>query len=44
MRKRFDGVDLLQAEEIADAIGYVVTRARHVAVNEILIRPTGQEA
>ena len=44
MRKRFDGVDLLQAEEIADAIGYVVTRARHVAINEMLIRPTGQEA
>jgi NADP-dependent 3-hydroxy acid dehydrogenase YdfG len=43
MRKRFDGVDLLQAEEIADAIRYVVTRARHVAINEILIRPTGQE-
>ncbi len=32
----------LSAEEIADAIAYVVTRARHVAINEILIRPTEQ--
>jgi NADP-dependent 3-hydroxy acid dehydrogenase YdfG len=32
----------MQAEDIADAIGYVVTRARHVAVNEMLIRPTEQ--
>jgi NADP-dependent 3-hydroxy acid dehydrogenase YdfG len=32
----------LQADEIADAIAYVTTRARHVAINEILIRPTGQ--
>ncbi len=32
----------LSAEEIADAIAYVVTRARHVAINEVLIRPTEQ--
>ena len=32
----------IQAEDIADAIGYIVTRARHVAVNEMLIRPTEQ--
>ena len=32
----------MQAEDIADAIGYIVTRARHVAVNEMLIRPTEQ--
>ena len=32
----------IQAEDIADAIGYVVTRPRHVAVNEMLIRPTEQ--
>ena len=31
------------AEEIADAITYIVTRPRHVAVNEMLIRPTEQE-
>jgi NADP-dependent 3-hydroxy acid dehydrogenase YdfG len=32
----------IQAEDIADAIGYIVTRPRHVAVNEMLIRPTEQ--
>jgi len=30
--------------KIADAIHYVVTRPRRVAVNEMLIRPTEQEA
>jgi len=33
----------MQAEDIADAIGYIVTRPRQVAVNEMLIRPTEQE-
>jgi NADP-dependent 3-hydroxy acid dehydrogenase YdfG len=32
----------MQAEDIADAITYIVTRPRHVAVNEMLIRPTEQ--
>jgi len=32
----------IQAEDIADAIAYIVTRPRHVAVNEMLIRPTEQ--
>lgn len=40
---RFDGVELLQASDIADAIRYVVTRPRHMAVNEVLIRPTEQQ-
>jgi NADP-dependent 3-hydroxy acid dehydrogenase YdfG len=35
--------DPLEAADIADAIEYVVTRPRHVAINEMLIRPTGQE-
>ncbi|MGH3247631.1 MAG: SDR family NAD(P)-dependent oxidoreductase [Trebonia sp.] len=33
----------MEAGDIADAIAYVVTRRRHVAVNEMLIRPTEQE-
>ena len=33
----------MEASDIADAITYIVTRPRHVAVNEILIRPTEQE-
>jgi NADP-dependent 3-hydroxy acid dehydrogenase YdfG len=40
--KRFEGVERLQAPDIADAILYIVTRPRHVAVNELLIRPTEQ--
>jgi len=32
----------LQAAEVADAIAYVVTRPRHVAINELLVRPTEQ--
>jgi NADP-dependent 3-hydroxy acid dehydrogenase YdfG len=32
----------LEAEDIADAILYIVTRPRHVAINEILVRPTEQ--
>ncbi|MDN3351394.1 SDR family NAD(P)-dependent oxidoreductase [Actinomadura sp. DC4] len=43
IKKRFADVERLQAEDIADAIGYIVTRPRHVAVNEVLIRPTEQE-
>ena len=34
--------DRLESDDIADAIAYVVTRARHVAINEVLIRPTEQ--
>jgi NADP-dependent 3-hydroxy acid dehydrogenase YdfG len=43
IEKRFEDMDILQAEDIADAITYVVTRPRHVAVNEVLVRPTQQE-
>jgi len=42
IRGRFEEMDILQSEDIADAIAYVVTRPRHVAVNEILVRPTEQ--
>ena len=34
--------DVLEAEDIADAITYVVTRPERVDVNEMLIRPTRQ--
>ncbi len=33
---------ILEAEDIADAILYIVTRPRHVAINEVLVRPTEQ--
>ena len=35
-------VQILRAEDIADAIVYIVTRPRHMAVNEMLMRPTEQ--
>ena len=43
MRARFVDTEPMRAADIADAITYIVTRPRHVAVNEILIRPTEQE-
>ena len=36
------GNEILQAEDIADAIAYMVTRPRHMGINEMLIRPTEQ--
>jgi len=33
----------MEADDIADAIAYIVSRRREVTVNEILIRPTEQE-
>ena len=39
----FNDVERLASEDIADAIAYIVTRPRHVAVNELLIRPTEQQ-
>ncbi|GGL91276.1 SDR family NAD(P)-dependent oxidoreductase [Nakamurella endophytica] len=42
-RARWEGMERMEAEDIADAIGYVVTRPRRVAINEVLIRPTEQE-
>lgn len=43
MRQRFADMQRLEADDIADAIGYIVTRPRHVAINEVLLRPTEQE-
>lgn len=40
---RLAGVQRLEAADIADAVEYIVTRPRHVAVNEMLVRPTEQE-
>ena len=37
-----EGVERLEAEDVADAIAYIVTRPRRVAVNELLVRPTEQ--
>jgi NADP-dependent 3-hydroxy acid dehydrogenase YdfG len=41
--RRFGDMPRLEAGDISDAIVYMVTRPRDVAINEILIRPTEQE-
>jgi NADP-dependent 3-hydroxy acid dehydrogenase YdfG len=43
LQKRFSGMERLQAEDIADIVAYIVSRPRHVAINEVLVRPTDQE-
>jgi NADP-dependent 3-hydroxy acid dehydrogenase YdfG len=44
LKQRFADMERLQADDIADTIAYIVTRPRHVAVNEMLVRPTQQQA
>jgi len=41
-RARFGQMERLAADDIASAVSYIVTRPRHVAINEILVRPTEQ--
>jgi NADP-dependent 3-hydroxy acid dehydrogenase YdfG len=43
LRERLGSVELLRAHDIAQTIAFVVTRPRHVAINEVLIRPTEQQ-
>lgn len=43
LAKRFAEMERLESQDIADAIAYMVTRPRHVAINEILVRPTEQQ-
>ncbi len=43
MAARFEGMERLQSEDIAEIIAFIVSRSRHVAVNEVLVRPTDQE-
>lgn len=43
LKQRFAGIERLRSEDIAEAIVYVVTRPRHMAVNELLVRPTDQQ-
>jgi NADP-dependent 3-hydroxy acid dehydrogenase YdfG len=41
-RQQVSGIEALQPADIADAIAYIVTRPRRVAVNEILVRAGDQ--
>lgn len=43
MAQRFGKIERLEATDIADAVSFIVTRPRHMAVNEILVRPTEQQ-
>jgi NADP-dependent 3-hydroxy acid dehydrogenase YdfG len=40
--KRFGGIALLAAEDIAGAILYAIGQPRHVSINEVLVRPSEQ--
>ncbi|CAN5552903.1 hypothetical protein BH18ACT1_BH18ACT1_16900 [soil metagenome] len=43
LRSSLGQVERLEASDIADAVTWTVTRPRHVAINEVLVRPTEQE-
>ena len=43
IRSTFGSIATMTAEDVAESIVFTVTRPRHVAVNEVLIRPTEQE-
>jgi NADP-dependent 3-hydroxy acid dehydrogenase YdfG len=38
----YASMETLVPEDVADAVAYIVTRPRHVAVSELLVRPTEQ--
>ena len=42
MRQQVSGMQPMAPEDVADAVGWIVTRPRRVAVNEILVRSTEQ--
>jgi NADP-dependent 3-hydroxy acid dehydrogenase YdfG len=43
MAQTFGGIEIMQAEDIAETIRFAVTRPRRVVINEVLVRPTEQE-
>jgi len=40
--RQIQGMEKLRPQDIADAVAYIVTRERHVAVNEMLVRAAEQ--
>jgi len=42
LRGRFSDMERMKASDIAETIAFIVTRPWHVAINEVLIRPTEQ--
>ena len=43
IKGRFGEIERLEAGDIADTISFIVTRPRHMAINEVLVRPTEQQ-
>ena len=43
IERRFADVERLHAADIAEAIHYIVSRPRRMAVDEMLVRPTEQQ-
>jgi NADP-dependent 3-hydroxy acid dehydrogenase YdfG len=41
-REQMNGIEPLRPDDVADAIAYIVTRERHVAVNQMLVRAGDQ--
>jgi NADP-dependent 3-hydroxy acid dehydrogenase YdfG len=42
VRDQLAAIEALRPEDIADAVSYIVTRDRRVAVNELLVRAAEQ--
>jgi NADP-dependent 3-hydroxy acid dehydrogenase YdfG len=42
LQRRFGSIERMTATDIAEIVLFMVTRPRHVALNEILVRPTEQ--
>ena len=43
LEARFEEQERMQASDIAEIVGFIVTRPRRTALNEVLVRPTDQE-
>jgi NADP-dependent 3-hydroxy acid dehydrogenase YdfG len=41
--QRFGQTQKLEAADIAETIAFIITRPRHMAINEVLVRPTEQD-
>jgi clavulanate-9-aldehyde reducatase len=42
MMRRWEGVEPLQPQDVADAIVFALAQPEHVSINELLVRPTRQ--
>ncbi len=42
-RERFAQTQKMEATDIAETIAFIITRPRHMSINEVLARPTEQD-